>query len=300
MVTNRILLFGGNGQIGQALQNQPVPAGWACYAPARDICDLTRPGDIAKAFSSFEPDIVINAAAMTDVDACEKDRATATEINFHAVAHIAGQCDTADAPLIHLSTDYVFDGSEGSAHVYQTDDAMNPLSVYGQTKMLGEEAVRHGLYWHVIARTSLVFSACSTNALTRMLRQIDTQDEIRVTADQTANPTSAGAVAEALIMIANAILHGKGDGFGTFHICGAPAATRAEFTQAVIDAYAPHSNRRPRIVAVTNSNNPNRAPRPLHSAMSGAKARDVYGIQPRSWREDLIQAVDQYVKEKKS
>ncbi|OYV50980.1 MAG: hypothetical protein B7X10_00985, partial [Burkholderiales bacterium 21-58-4] len=213
-----------------------------------------------RALPTTKPDLVINSAAMCDSEACERDPHLAAEINFHAVAHIAGQCDTINAPLIQISTDYVFDGEKGEP--YLTDDPMNPINVYGQTKMMGEEAARHGLHWHVIVRTSLVFSAFGQNVLTRTLRQIDTQDEIQAVTDQKANPTSAEAVAEALMVIGGAILRGKGDGFGTFHICGEPAVTRYEFLQAIMQAYAPFTERRPKLTPISSADIPNRVPRP--------------------------------------
>lgn len=295
MVANhRIILFGGNSQIGRALQHQQIPADWQLKAVTRAECDFMRPGDIGKIMRDFSPDLVINAAAMTDIDACEQDRAKATEVNFHAVANIAGQCDTVNAPLIQISTDYVFDGKDGE-RAYMPDDAMNPINVYGQTKMMGEEAARHGLYWHVIMRTSLVFSEFGQNVLTKTLRQIDTQDEIQAVTDQKGNPTSAEAVTEALIIMGDAILKGKGNGFGTFHICGEPAVTRFEFLQAIMEAYAPFTSRRPKLVSVANADLPTRVPRPPCSILNNDKARDVYGIQPRLWHDDLAKAVKQYV-----
>ena len=294
MSIHRVLVFGGNGQVGQALRYATLPADWLLKAVTRAECDFMQPGAIGKAVRDFAPDLVINAAAMTDIDACEKDPAQATEVNFHAVANIAGQCDTVNAPLIQISTDYVFDGKNGE-RPYMPDDEMNPVNVYGQTKMMGEEAARHGLHWHVIMRTSLVFSAFGQNVLTRTLRQIDTQVEIQAVTDQKANPTSAEAVAEALMVIGGAILRGKGDGFGTFHICGEPAVTRYEFLQAIMQAYAPFTERRPKLTPISSADIPNRVPRPPCSILNNDKARDVYGIQPHLWRDDLANSVRRYV-----
>ena len=295
MVTNRILLFGGSGQVGKALQNLALPDNWHMGVFTRAECDFMHPEAIGKTIQDFEPDLVINAAAMTSVEACEKDRDMAQEINFHAVANIAAQCDTVAAPLLHLSTDYVFDGRDGDTP-YCPDAAMNPLNAYGQTKMLGEEAVRHGMYWHVILRTSLIFSAEGENILTRTLRQIDTQDEVHAAMDQTTSPTSATAVAEALVVIASAIMGGKGNGFGTFHVCGEPAVTRFAFLQAIMEAYAPLTDRRPKLLPVSAAEIPNRVPRPLYSALNGDKAREVYGIAQHPWHEDLVNAVNAYTK----
>lgn len=293
MSKHRILIFGGSGQVGQAFCNSDnLPSGWHIAAPSRGECDLMNPADIARAVREHAPGLVINAAAMVNPDDCEAHPDMAREINFHAVANIAAQCDTASAPLIHLSTDYVFDGSD-IGRPYEPDDAMNPVNVYGQTKMMGEEAVRHSLYWHVILRTSLIFSAYGQNTLTRALRQIDTQDEATAAIDIKTCPTGANSVADALITIGGAILKGKGNGFGTFHICGEPPATRFEFLQAVMEAYAPYTEARPTLLPISGAQ-PGRALRPAYTAMNCDKARAVYGIEQRAWRDDLATAIVEY------
>ena len=211
------------------------------------------------------------------------------QINFSAVATIAAHCDTVNAPLIQLSTDFVFDGTENRP--YEPDDAMNPLNVYGNSKLMGEEAARHGLYWHAIVRTSLVFSAEGNNILTKTLHQIDTQDEITAASDQTTNPTSADFVAESLIIMAKAILNGKGNGFGTYHICGEPAVTRYEFLQAIMEAYAPYTTCRPKLIPVASADIPNHVTRPSYSVLNCDKAQATYGISQCSWRNDLATAI---------
>ncbi len=289
MVSNRILLFGGNGQVGRSMQRLALPSDWQFKALGRHECDFTKPRDIATAIQDYAPDLVINAAAMTDIDACERDPDLAREVNFHAVAHIAGQCAHVDAPFIHISTDYVFDGRQTAP--YGTQDAMNPVNVYGQTKMLGEEAARHGLYWHVILRTSYVFSPFGNNALRKTLNAIDSQDEVRAASDQSANPTSATALAQGIVTIADAILHGKGNGFGTFHLSGETPATRFEFLQAVMDAYAPLTSRRPTLQPVPIADMTARVPRPACSILNNERLREVYGIAPHDWRVDLVKMV---------
>jgi len=287
---HKILLFGGNGQIGKSFQRQILPDDWNLGIFTRAECDFTQPASIAKAIRDFAPDIVINAAAMTNVDACETDIQNATEVNFHAVANIASQCATIDAPLIQISTDYVFDGQDGQKP-YLPDDQMNPLNIYGQTKMMGEEAARHAIHWHVIARTSLVFSSFGNNILTRILHQINTQEEVQAATDQVCNPASAHFVARTLIKIADDILRGKANGFGTFHICGEPAVSRFEFLQAIMEAYAPFTTKRPTLVPIKIASQADRVPRPLFSVMNTDKVRDVYGIQPHLWRDDLAPVI---------
>jgi dTDP-4-dehydrorhamnose reductase len=298
MVTKRILLFGGSGQIGQSIQNHPLPADWLLSAPGRDVCDIREHAHIARAMRDFRPDLVINAAAMTDIEACQRDPDAATAINFHAVASMAGHCVEYDAPLIHLSTDYVFDGSPGNAgegQPYLPDDAMNPLNIYGQTKMMGEEAARHGTYWHVVLRTSLVFSAFGANILTKTLNQLKTQDETTALIDQIANPTGAMALALGVVRIAEALLSGKAHGFGTFHLCNEPAVSRHDFAQAIIDTYTRITGRPKRLVGVASGDLAARVPRPAYSSLNCEKTFAIYGIEPRLWRAELDETIARYL-----
>jgi dTDP-4-dehydrorhamnose reductase len=297
MVTKRILLFGGNSQTGKALKYNELPHDWHLGIFTRAECDFTRAGDIARAMKDFRPDLVINAAAMTDLEACEKEPELAMHINFNAVATIVSHCVEADAPLIQLSTNNVFDGRDRTVP-YAPDDAMNPVNAYGLSKMFGEEAARHGSYGHVILRSSLVFSADGENVLTRTLRQIDTADTIRIASDHVANPTSANHLAQGLILIANSVLDGKAHCYGTFHLCDEPAVTLYEFTQAIMEAYAPFTERRPAIVGVANAVWPEHALRPQYSAINCEKTQAIYGIKPQPWREDLAAAVRCYAQQK--
>jgi dTDP-4-dehydrorhamnose reductase len=292
MVTKRILLFGGNGQVGRALQNQNIPSDWHLIAPPRGECDFTRRGDIVRTIRAHAPDLVINAAAMADIDACQSNRELAMMINFNSVSEMTSVCVECDAPLIHISTDYVFDGKDGDIP-YLPDSPMNPLNAYGESKLMGEEAVRHGSYGHVIVRTSLVFGAYGENVLTKILRQIDTQDDVQAVLDQIANPTGAGSLARGLIKIADTVLSGKAHCFGTFHLCGEPAVSRYAFAQAVMAAYAPFIERRPRLSGVASADLPDRVPRPGYSALNCDKTLAVYGIRPTPWREELATAIKQ-------
>lgn len=297
MQAKRILLFGGTGQIGQALQNQPLPPEWCLGAPTRAQADLTEPAAIAKAIRDFMPDLIINAAALTDIDACERDPDLARKINFEAVANIAAHAAMHNAPLVQLSTDYVFDGNDGAVP-YAADAPMNPINNYGESKMLGEEAARHALHWHVILRISLVFSSYGENILTKSLRQLDRQEPLTAVRDQVASPTCADATAAALVTISNAILGGKADGFGTFHLTGTLAVSRAEFAQAIIDAYTPYSGTAPALIPVNAADIVGRVPRPAYSVLDNTKIERVYGITPRDWRDDLAASFKAFMEKK--
>jgi dTDP-4-dehydrorhamnose reductase len=276
------------GQVGQALAAEPH--GWELTACARAELDITDPRATHKAMRDLKPDLIINAAAMTNVDACEKDRERAEAVNFRAPANLAAQCSVHDIPLIHLSTDYVFDGRDGGVP-YTTEAQMNPLSVYADTKMMGEMAVRQELAWHIVLRVSSVFSAFGTNLLTKTVALLAKNDEVKIVSDQTSCPTYAPDLAKALIVLTDGILRGKHDGFGTFHYCGKPATTRLEFVQAIMEAYAPYTQKRPRILPALSSDFPGFAERPAYSVLDCAKIRAAYSIEQKPWREGLAEAV---------
>lgn len=286
----RILLLGGTGQIGQALQAQSLPTEWELKSCSRTECDITDHSAVQRTMQGFKPDLVINAAAMTAVDKCETEQDAAMAANFEGPANLALQCGTADVPLIHLSTDYVFDGSENRA--YRTDDAMNPLSVYGQSKMMGEEAIRHELVWHVILRVSSVFSAFGTNLLTKTLQMIEERDELKIVTDQTSCPAPAQDIAKAIITMGEAILRGKTNGFGTFHFCGTPEVSRLQFVTDIMSAYAPYTTKRPTITPALSADFPGFAQRPPYSTLDCSRIQEIYGISQRPWREGLAEAMD--------
>ena len=286
----RILLLGANGQVGQAVQAERLPDGWTLGAYGRAECDITDHRGMQRVLREFGPDLIINAAAMTNVDQCERERAKAEDINFRAPANLAAQCAAMDVPLIHLSTDYVFDGRDALAP-YTTDAQMNPLSVYADTKMVGEIAVQHELAWHVILRVSYVFSAFGINLLTRALAMLAKNEEVKIVTDQMACLTYAPDLAKALIVMSDQILKGKHGGFGIFHYCGEPSGTRFEFVQAIMEAWAPYTDKRPRILPALSSDFPGFAERPAYSVLDCSKIREIYGINQNPWRDGLKEAI---------
>lgn len=290
MANKRVMFFGAAGQVGQAFSHTPKPQDWDIIACDHKTCDMTNVHQLRELVQHTKPHLVINAAAMTAVDVCETEHDKARAVNFEAVANLAAQCSMLDAPLIHLSTDYVFDGRDHTTP-YKPEDAMNPLSAYGETKMMGEEAIRHELPWHVILRVSSVFSAYGTNLLTKALRAIDEKDTIHSVTDQVSCPTHAPAITEALVVMGEAILNGKTDGFGTFHLCGEGAVTRLEFMQGIMDAYAAYTTRRPALLPAKSSDFPGFAERPAYSVLDCSKTEAIYGIRQQSWRTGITSAI---------
>jgi dTDP-4-dehydrorhamnose reductase len=295
-IPHRVMLLGAGGQIGQAIQHEVLPPDWHLGLYGRSEIDITNPSSVRDAVQGFKPDVVINAAGMADIDRAECNPAAAMDANFHAAAILAAQCSMLDVPLIHLSSAAVFDGEHDAP--YKPDDPMNPLNAFGQSKMMGEEAVRHELPWHVILRLSWVFGAFGENILTRALHLIDDEKELCVSPDRLGAPAPAPDVARALLAIAEALLGGKAEGFGTFHLCGTPPCTPFDFTQALVEAYAPYAGHRPEITRLTEAEENGFGRRPRYAVLDCEKIQAVYGIEQPAWRAGLIEAVRSFVSQK--
>jgi len=287
---HRLMLFGAAGQVGQEVLRQPLPAGCgSLHAYNQNEIDITRQDDVRQAIQTVRPDLVINAAGMTNVDGAEKDKQTAYAVNGEAPGSIAAICAENDIPMIHLSTDYVFRGDRDIP--YRPDDALDPVNVYGRSKMMGEEAVRQATPKHVIIRLSSVFSIFGRNILTNTITLIEERDELKMVNDQVACPTPAASVAETLICMSEAILMGKKDGFGTYHYCGTPPCSRYEFTRAILKLCAPFTSRCPVITPVSSDIYAHLAPRPRRSVLDCGKIGRDYGILQPSWQEGFGETV---------
>lgn len=296
-MTESIMIFGGGGQMGHALRHAAFPSDWDVSFYTRKECDLADPTAIRRAILTYKPTLIINAAALSNVDDCEKDEDLAHKINFHAPAQMAAHCSAMDIPMIHLSTDYVFDGKEETP--YKENDAMNPLNYYGASKMMGEEALRHELPWHVILRVSSIFSAYQNNILIKAIDYIDKHDKLRFVTDIQSAPTPAPAIADAIVEIAKKLYNGKVDGYGTYHFCGKPSCSRYEFTQKVMEAYAPYTDKRPTIEPALREEFKTLAERPAYSLLDCAKIERVYGIKQPNWHDGLKEAIATLFDEKK-
>lgn len=298
MASKRIMLLGAGGQVSQALRAEAIPTDWQLGAYTRAECDLTDHPAVKKAIQNFKPDLVINTAAMTAVDKCETEHAQAIAANFEGPANLAALCSSHDIPLIHLSTDYVFDGTDGNKP-YTVDDDMHPINMYGESKMMGEIAIGHEHAFHVILRISSVFSAYGTNLLTKMLQAIDTRDELKIVTDQICAPTPAQDVARALIKITDTLLHGKSGGYGTFHLCGTPEVNRFDFSKAIMDAYLPYTTKHPPMLPAVSADFQGFAARPPYAVLDCSKIRDVYGIEQRPWSEGLTEAMQLLMRDRR-
>ena len=278
-----LLITGANGQLGWALARQAAAAGVDAVAFDRAALDITDGDAVAAAVAAHRPAIVVNAAAYTAVDKAETDRDTALAVNRDGPANLATACQTHGAVLIHISTDYVFNGQKSGA--YGEADPVSPLGAYGETKLAGEDAIRATTDRHVILRTAWVFGIHGHNFVKTMMRVGADRDTLRVVADQQGCPTFAGDLAGAVLAIAQAHHTGQApaDGFGTFHCAGTGATTWHGFAEAIFAVAEQTWGRRPVVEAITTADYPTPAQRPANSVLDCNRLAQVYGHRMRPW-----------------
>lgn len=269
-----ILVFGKSGQLAQELQRQAD-----VLALARAEADLSTPGTAQAAITRHGPSVVINAAAYTAVDKAEEEAAAADQINASAPGEMARACADLGIPFLHVSTDYVFDGS-GQAP-WREDDPVAPLGAYGRSKLAGEEAVRAAGGNHVIVRTSWVFSSHGANFVKTMLRLSETRDALGVVSDQIGGPTPAADIAATLLEIAQQMQAGASG--GTYHYGGQPAVSWADFARAIFA----QAGRNVTVTDIPSRDYPTPAQRPLNSRLDCAKLTADFGIKPPEWEAGL-------------
>jgi len=282
----RILVIGRSGQLAGALAKASWPPDIAIACRGRDRIDLAKPAAARAGVAAEEPDLVINAAAYTAVDKAESEPELAFAVNRDGPAALAETCRTLAIPLLHVSTDYVFDGLKQGAYV--EDDPVAPGSVYGASKEAGEAAIRERLPAHLILRSSWIYAPEGHNFVRTMLRLGRERGEIRVVNDQIGSPTAAEELARALHAAAMQILAGRG-AFGTFHFCGAGSTSWFGFAEAIFGlAQGP----RPRLVPISTADYPTPARRPANSVLDSAKFARLYGVTARPWRESLARCLE--------
>lgn len=279
----RVLITGASGQVGSALLLN-MPPGIEVHAPSREQLDIGDARAVHAAATTFKPELIINAAAYTAVDKAESEPFLADAINAQAPQYLAEAAHTLDGcRLIQLSTDYVFDGRASAP--YRPGDAPNPVSVYGRTKLAGEQAALAVLGKRaVVLRTAWVYAAQGRNFLLTMLRLMRERGAVRVVADQKGSPTAAFSIARALWRLAELPrLH------GVFHWTDAGVASWYEFACAIAeDARAAGLLSQPiEITAIATSDYPTAAHRPANSALDTAASVEQLGMTPHPWRHNM-------------
>jgi dTDP-4-dehydrorhamnose reductase len=291
----KVLVFGAGGQVGQAARRAAWPESVELAVLERHAADITRAPAVNVAIARERPDLVINLAAYTAVDRAESEPEAAWEANCAGAANIAAVCGDLETPLIHLSTDYVFDGRKSEA--YREDDPVGPLNVYGCSKEAGERAVRAAASRHVILRTAWVYGAHGANFVKTMLRLGRERPVLRVVADQHGSPTAAADIAMALVAIAGLIERGRME-WGTFHFAAAGSTTWYGFAEEIIGsagalgAWAGGSI--PRLEQISTAEYPTAAQRPANSMLDCSKIKAL-GISPPPWRGSLSAVIRELV-----
>jgi dTDP-4-dehydrorhamnose reductase len=275
----KILVIGRNGQVAGELQRR-CPKDWRMTALGREKANLLEPQTCARAVLDHDADVVINAAAFTEVDRAEEDEAAATVVNGDAPTAMAAAAASKGVPFLHISTDYVFDGS--GDRPWNPDDATNPLGAYGRSKLAGEIGVRAAGGPHIILRTSWVFSPRGKNFAKTMLRLAETRDTIRVVADQVGGPTPAGDIAAALLNMAHSLHSGKGES-GTFHFSGAPDVSWADFARNIFR----RAGKNVEVVDISSAEYPTPARRPANSRLNCDSLKLKHGIDRPDWQSGL-------------
>lgn len=280
----RVLVFGRTGQVAQELARR-VPAGMTAEFLGRDRADLADPAACAAAVRAAQADVVINAAAWTAVDKAEAEEAAAHVVNAKAPAAMARECAALDLPFLHISTDYVFDGT--GTHAFQPDDATAPQNAYGRSKRAGEVAIADSGARALVLRTSWVVSAHGANFVKTMLRLGADRASLNVVADQVGGPTQAAAIADALFVAAGAMVQGQAG--GTYHFAGAPDTSWADFARAIMAGAGLGCA----INDIPTSAYPTPAKRPLNSRLDCRAFERDFGVVRPDWRAGLADILDE-------
>lgn len=286
----RVLVTGSKGQVARALASVAAP-GLIITNLGRPDLDIADATSVASAFKAVRPDIVVNAAAYTEVDKAEDDVAAAFAINRGGAANIASAAATIGCPIIHVSTDYVFPGTK--AEPYLETDQTGPISVYGRSKLAGEQAVAAANPSHVILRTAWVYSPHGRNFVKTMLRLAGERDAISVVSDQQGTPTSADFLATAIATVARHVLADPagGDWRGVFHLVAGGATDWASFAEEIFGQSARRGCPAAKVGRITTADYRTAAPRPANSRLDTTRARAVFGIEPPRWQDDVAACV---------
>lgn len=280
-MSRSILISGAGGQVGFELST--APSEHRKVALTRQQLDITDRASVCDAISEHRPDILINAAAYTAVDRAEEDSEGAFEVNRDGIGNLALACREACIPLLHISTDYVFDGDQRLAYV--ETDPVAPIGVYGESKAAGEELLRSVHDEHIILRSSWVFSQTGSNFVKTMLRLGRERNQLGIVDDQQGCPTSARSIARVLLQISDLYLAQGNLEWGTYHYCDAPQTTWYKFARDIFRLAGGYDDLV--LKPIGTADYPMPARRPMYSVLNCEKLERVFDIAQTSWREEL-------------
>ena len=291
MREDTILVFGRSGQLARELDRLGERTMRRIICIGRETCDLADGADPAAALDSVRPVAVINAAAYTAVDKAESDEEAAFKLNRDAAGAIAMACAQRGVPFVHVSTDYVFDGTKGEP--YTEGDPRAPLGIYGRSKAAGEDAVMEAQGASTVARTAWLWSVFGANFPKTMLRLAVGRDELGVVSDQRGRPTNAGVAAAALVKIADRLAAGDSAAEGLFHLSNTGDATWAEFAEAVLQLSGRRGGPTARVRPITTADYPTPARRPADSRLNASRLEALLGAPFPHWRDSLEAEMDE-------
>jgi dTDP-4-dehydrorhamnose reductase len=283
-----ILLFGAGGQLGRELSALAAERGLPLVGLTRVEGDITNAAAVAAALQAHRPALVVNAAAYTAVDRAESETLAAYAVNAEGPAILAEATAAAGIPLLHVSTDYVFDGSKPGP--YLESDPVTPLGVYGASKAEGEASLRALQPRHVVLRTAWVYGIHGANFLKTMLRLAGERDVLRVVADQRGCPTATRDLAEAILAVHAALAAGA-EPWGTYHFAGQGETSWHGFAEAIVEAQARFSGRRPVVEAIATADYPLPARRPANSVLDSSRFAATFGYRAWPWQERVREVV---------
>ncbi|CAI8978097.1 dTDP-4-dehydrorhamnose reductase [Pseudomonas sp. IT-196MI5] len=286
----KILINGRHGQVSHELQRRLGAVG-ELIVLGRDQLDLAQPDQIRRQVQNLRPDLIINAAAHTAVDLAESEPLSAFAINATAPGILAEEALALDIPLIHYSTDYVFDGKK--AGPYNEDDTPNPLGVYGKSKLAGEQAIRDVQGKHLILRTSWVYSTHGRNFLLTMQRLLQEKPELRVVADQIGAPTWAGTIANSTLALIEHWQANEVTNWGTYHLTAQGETSWFGFAQAIGEALRQQGKPCANLIPIPSSDYPTPAARPLNSRLDCSRLQRDWGVSQPDWQTALRECLTQ-------
>ena len=282
----KAFITGGTGQVGTELIRRADSWNFDIVAPTRSELTLLDDTEVYSQLDQIRPDIVVNSAAFTAVDAAETESDAAFQVNRDAVRIVADSCTQLSIPIIHLSTDYVFDGTK--VGTYDESDLICPIGVYGKSKAAGEAAVREISGKHVILRTSWVYAAHGNNFVKTMLRIGEERQNLNVVNDQFGTPTFAGDIADAIFSIANQVLgHNTSQFWGTYHYTAKGWTTWKDFAEVIFEKASTWLSNKPHVEGIPSSQYPTAAKRPPNSVLNCSKIDLKFRPPRRHWQEGL-------------
>ncbi len=287
----KVLVVGASGQLARSLLAADLVQAFDVLSASRPLTDLTKPETITKALTDHRPQFVINAAAYTQVDNAETQSAEAFAVNAQGVRHLANTCAARNIPLIHVSTDYVYDGKK--AEVYDETDATDPVGVYGKSKLAGEEAIREAGGPHVILRTAWVYSPYGNNFVKTMLRLAKANDKLRVVNDQHGCPTYAPHLAEGIIRIIEKLEHAQSvdELWGTYCMAGGGETSWHDFACEIFSQSQNLGGPSAKLTPIPTADYPTSAQRPENSCLNCDKLERSFGIRLPHWKQGTASCV---------